>query len=79
MSDLLGLMLATERRRIAARIDGEGAWRREARALITAAARQGAVLPEAALIYYDVRDLQALLHRLESGHAERVLRDLWAA
>jgi len=43
-----------------AALDGSGAWRREARTLIARAAQRQLTLREEALIFSDVRDLQAL-------------------
>jgi hypothetical protein len=77
MSGVLTLMLDVERRRSA--VESEGAWGREARAVLAAASRRGVALAEASLIYYDVRDLQALRHRLESDHDDRALRRVLAA
>lgn len=77
MSGVLALMLDLELRRNTA--EGDGAWEREARAVIAGAARHGVALSEASLAYYDVRDLQALRHRLESGHNDQALRRLLAA
>lgn len=74
MSSERVVMLDVEQRRTA--VAGEGAWRREARAVIAAAARRGIALSEAALAYCDVNDLQTLCHCLESGHDDRALRRL---
>lgn len=43
-----------------AALNGGGAWRREARTLIARAAQRKLTLREEALIYSDVRDLQAI-------------------
>jgi hypothetical protein len=47
-------------------ITGGGAWRREARVVLALAAQQGLVLDEQALIFSDVRDLQALALHLQA-------------
>ncbi|MFI5272007.1 MAG: hypothetical protein ACHQ4H_03110 [Ktedonobacterales bacterium] len=60
---------------------GEGAWRREARALVASAARREVFVCDEMLRYFDVRDLQALRRHVEhaSGrHAATRVRELIA-
>ena len=44
---------------------GQDAWSREARVLLTLAQRRGIALDDSALVYSDVRDLQAMQWRLQ--------------
>ena len=54
----------TYSRTFGAALDGQSAWSREARAVVTLAARMGQMLDEQDLIVSDVRDLQAMRARL---------------
>lgn len=63
MIDLLSLLTAREGR--ARPSMGDGAWNREARAVIAAATVCGISLREQDLVYLDVRDLQSLRWRME--------------
>ncbi len=69
MFDVLTMLTTREDRRTQG--IAEGAWDREARSLIAAAAAHGVTLREEDLIYCDVHDLQALLWRIEHN------RDRW--
>lgn len=66
MIDLLGTLTIVEGRRMPS--PAGGAWDREARMVIAAAAAHGIALREDDLIYLDVHDLQAVRWRIEHGH-----------
>lgn len=63
MIDLLSLLAAREGRSLPS--IGDGAWNREARAVIATATMHGISLREEDLVYLDVRDLQSLRWRME--------------
>ena len=66
MMDVLSMMAVREGSR--SRTASAGAWDREARAAIAAAAAHGIALREDDLLYLDVHDLQTLRWRIEHRH-----------